>query len=59
LIQGYQGLKERVSQIPQEAQIRLTEALRRLVQLYEAWGKPDQAAQWRQQLAGRQSPPKP
>ena len=28
-----------------------TEALERLVQLYDAWGKPDQAAEWRAKLA--------
>ena len=25
----------------------MTEALERLVQLYDDWGKPDQAAEWR------------
>ena len=30
------------------SKIRLTEAIDRLVQLYEAWGKPEQAAQWRE-----------
>ena len=29
---------------------RLTEALERLVQLYDAWEKPDQAAEWRAKL---------
>ena len=29
---------------------RLTEALERLVQLYDAWEKPDQAAEWRKRL---------
>jgi hypothetical protein len=28
----------------------LTEALERLVRLYEAWGKPGAAAKWRQHL---------
>ena len=30
---------------------RITEALERLVQLYDAWGKPAQAAEWKQKLA--------
>jgi hypothetical protein len=30
--------------------VRLTEALERLVQLYDAWGKPEQARQWRKKL---------
>ena len=28
----------------------LTEALERLVQLYDAWDKPDEAAKWRKEL---------
>jgi hypothetical protein len=31
-------------------QPRLAEALERLVQLYDAWGKPDQATRWRREL---------
>jgi tetratricopeptide (TPR) repeat protein len=54
LVQGYEGMKQR------EARIRLSrfrvnqdvlpEALERLVQLYDAWGKPDEAAKWRKEL---------
>jgi tetratricopeptide (TPR) repeat protein len=33
--------------IPEEGRIRLSEALDRLVQLYEAMDKKDEAAQWR------------
>jgi hypothetical protein len=50
LLQGYQGLKERAAKIPAQGKARLTEAPERLVQLYEAWGKPDDAARWRQEL---------
>ena len=35
----------------QEGQHRLAEALARLVQLYDAWGKPDEATRWRTELA--------
>ena len=48
LLSGYEGLKAREARIPVPAKIRLTEAIDRLVQLYEAWGKPEQAAQWRE-----------
>jgi serine/threonine protein kinase len=50
LVQGYQGMKQRQARIPKEAQLRLSEALERLVQLYDAWGKKDEAANWRKQL---------
>ena len=33
---------------------RVTESLERLVQLYEAWGKPAQAAEWKKKLAAFQ-----
>jgi tetratricopeptide (TPR) repeat protein len=51
LLQGYQGMKERAARIPPQGQVRLPEALERLVQLYEATGRPDQAAAWRIKLA--------
>jgi eukaryotic-like serine/threonine-protein kinase len=51
LLQGYQGLKKREAQIPNESKIRLTEALERLVHLYDAWGKPAEADKWRKQLS--------
>ena len=34
---------------------RLTEALERLVQLYDAWGKKDKAEEWRKKLEAMQS----
>jgi hypothetical protein len=36
-----------------ERQDELAEALDRLVRLYEAWGKPEQALEWR----AKQKPP--
>jgi tetratricopeptide (TPR) repeat protein len=50
LRQGYEGMKEHEAQIPMKSKARLTEALQRLVQLYNAWGKPEQAAEWRKEL---------
>lgn len=50
LLQGYEGLKQCAAKIPKEEAPRLTEALERLVNLYDAWGKPDQAAEWRKKL---------
>ena len=50
LLAGYEGMKEREAKIPPQGKPRLTEALERLVQLYDAWGKPDEAAAWRKRL---------
>jgi serine/threonine protein kinase/Tfp pilus assembly protein PilF len=59
LTQGYDGLKQRAAQIPPQAQSRLREALDRLVQLYDAWGKPDEAAKWRAEREKLPKPPEP
>jgi tetratricopeptide (TPR) repeat protein len=56
LIQGFEGLKSRASQIPEAFRTaRLTEAANRLVRLYEAQGKKEEAAKWRkeQQAIGK------
>jgi hypothetical protein len=50
LKQGYDGMKERAARIPPQAKARLTEALERLVQLYEATSRQDEAARWRKEL---------
>jgi tetratricopeptide (TPR) repeat protein/tRNA A-37 threonylcarbamoyl transferase component Bud32 len=55
LLKGYEGMKQRQAKIPRLfKQVRLTQALERLVQLYDAWDKKDEAAKWRKELeAGR------
>ena len=58
LVKGFKGLKKHEAQIPMKPKARLIEALERLVKLYEAWGKPEQAAEWRQRLAERTVQPK-
>jgi Flp pilus assembly protein TadD/tRNA A-37 threonylcarbamoyl transferase component Bud32 len=50
LLAGYEGLRRREDRIPPQAQGQLTEALERLVQLYDAWGKKDKADPWREKL---------
>jgi TolA-binding protein len=50
LLKGYQGMKQREAKIPPQGKPRLREALERLVQLYEATGKKDEAARWRKEL---------
>jgi tetratricopeptide (TPR) repeat protein len=51
---GYEGMKARAKTIPPQGKVRLIEAVERLVQLYDGWGKPDEAAKWRKEL-----PPQP
>jgi eukaryotic-like serine/threonine-protein kinase len=57
LVEGYQGMTESkdLGHRHHDPKTRegLTDALERLVQLYDAWGKPDEAAKWRKELAAR------
>ena len=47
LLEGYSGMKDREAKIPPARNIRVAEAVRRLVDLYIAWDKPDEAEKWR------------
>jgi tetratricopeptide (TPR) repeat protein len=48
---GYEGVKQHQAEIPPPVRsVRLSEALQRLVHLYDAWGKPDEAARWQKAL---------
>src|SRR5262249_44050412 len=61
LLQGYQGMKQREKQISSKFKAqRLGEALERLVTLYEATGKKEEAAKWRKEWeATKTAQPKP
>jgi non-specific serine/threonine protein kinase/serine/threonine-protein kinase len=59
LLQGYEGLKKRQAQLPPHAAARLTETLERLVQLYDAAGKKDEADAWRKRLDEARAAAKP
>jgi tetratricopeptide (TPR) repeat protein len=57
LLKGYEGMKAREATIPPEANTRIPEALKRLIELYTDWhaAEPDQgydvkAAEWQQKL---------
>ena len=50
LVSGYHGMIDRESAIPFEDRPSLTHAGEWIVQLYERWGKPEKAAEWRSQL---------
>jgi serine/threonine protein kinase len=56
---GYEGLRQRADTLPSEVGNQpLREALERLAQLYDAWGKPDEAARWRTKLETAKKPSK-
>jgi serine/threonine protein kinase/tetratricopeptide (TPR) repeat protein len=47
LLEGYEGMNQRAASIPAKGRTRLTDAIERLVRLYEGWGRKDQADAWR------------
>jgi eukaryotic-like serine/threonine-protein kinase len=47
---GYEGMKARAAKIPAQGKPRLLEAADRVVRLYEGWGKPEEAAEWKSKL---------
>ena len=50
VVEGYQGMKDHEAGMYAPNRIRLREAAERVVRLYEAWNKPDQAAAWKAKL---------
>jgi hypothetical protein len=53
LLQGYEGMKTREKTIPQHSgeELRIPEALDRLIELYTAINKPDEAMKWQAERA--------
>jgi hypothetical protein len=43
-------MKQRETLVPAAYRSNLEQVGQRLLQLYQAWGKPQQAAEWKQQL---------
>jgi eukaryotic-like serine/threonine-protein kinase len=50
LLSGYEGGAQRQSTMSAGDRSFLAEAGERIVKLYQSWGKPDKAAEWRQKL---------
>jgi len=50
LVRGYEGMNERAAKLGAEGQRGLITALERVVQLYDAWDRKDQADEWRKKL---------
>jgi eukaryotic-like serine/threonine-protein kinase len=55
ILSGYEGLKARAGKIPDNGLQRLAEAAELIVSLYNAWGKKDQAVEWRARLTPKTS----
>ena len=54
LLDNYDVLTQKESQIqPDEKDALLRDAIARLIRLYEAWGKPEEAEKWRNELASQ------
>ena len=51
LLKGYEGMKQREKTIPPPGATRIPEALDRLIGLYTATDKPDEATKWRAERA--------
>jgi hypothetical protein len=56
LLSSYEPMRQLAGTIPQEGKVRLRELLHRLVQLYEATARPDEAAKWKKRLSGSDTP---
>jgi len=59
LLAGYEGLKERADKLTKPQQKHLTDAIERLVQHFDASGKPDEASKWRKELDATKASAKP
>ncbi len=57
LRKGYEGMKQREKAIPPVGGIRIPEALDRLIELYTATNKPDEAKKWQAEREKYPSPP--
>jgi serine/threonine protein kinase/tetratricopeptide (TPR) repeat protein len=57
LLAGYEGLKQGKDKLPAMAKRELTEANERLTRLYDATGRPEEAAKLKAQLPATKSPP--
>jgi serine/threonine protein kinase/tetratricopeptide (TPR) repeat protein len=50
IVPGYEGMKAREARIWVPDRRRLSEGAERVIRLYEAWGRPGQATEWKRKL---------
>jgi hypothetical protein len=51
LVDGYRGMAERAATIPADSRSALDRAGQWILELYQAWGKPERAGEWRKRLS--------
>jgi eukaryotic-like serine/threonine-protein kinase len=56
LLAGYEGMKRREKTIPPPGRVRIPDALDRLIELYAATNKPDEAKKWQAERAKYPTP---
>ena len=54
-LNNYEALRQPEARARPQADARLDEAVDQLIRLYDAWGKPDEAAKWRKELEARKA----
>jgi tetratricopeptide (TPR) repeat protein len=59
LLSGYEGMRRREATIPAFDRFKLEQAGEWVVQLYQDWGKPEQAAEWQERLQASKLPTAP
>jgi tetratricopeptide (TPR) repeat protein len=50
LLSGYEGMTQRIGSIPAASRFFVEQAGKQIVELYQDWGKPERAAEWRGRL---------
>jgi eukaryotic-like serine/threonine-protein kinase len=53
LLSGYEGLVQHEASIPQSSRSAVAQAGERIIQLYQGWKKPENAAEWRNKIQQR------
>ena len=51
---GYQGMVQRAESVPFKTRAAIPDAQEQLVSLYDSWGKPEKAAEWRDTKSARE-----
>lgn len=59
LLEGCNGMKQRINKVPVPRRTRLTDAIESLIKLYVATDKPDEAVRWRKELMESQAMVRP
>ena len=53
LVSGREGMVQREATVPADSLSLVLRAGQRIVELYQGWGKPEKAAEWRQKVQGK------